>query len=157
MNKRRLCCFYVSDIHLITMLLPYINERINKSTKVITILENDMSGSANKVINAIQGKKSDELLAIDWKNKDLKYLYELDIENKLILISGTDEFIKNANRIINNRGEKCEILDCYEMTQGSDRLEQILDKHEMVVNTTGEKNPNEVFMSYKYKPKSYVI
>ena len=139
MNKRKLCCFYVSDIHLITMLLPYINERINKSTKVITILENDMSGSAKKVINAIQGKKSNELLSIDWKNKDLKYLYEADIKNKLILISGKDEFIDTANKIINERNEKCEILDCYEMMQGNGKLQQILDMHEKVVNTSGEK------------------
>lgn len=148
MNKRKLCCFYVSDVHLITMLLPYINERINKSTKVITILENDMSRSADKVINAIQGKKSNELLSLDWKKKDLKYLYELDIENKLILISGSNEFIENANKIINNREEKCEILDCYEFVQGKENLEKILDKHEMIVNTTGEKYPNEVFFGY---------
>ena len=138
MNKRKMCCFYVSDIHLITMLLPYINERINESTKVITILENDMSGSAKKVINAIQGKKSNELLSIDWKNKDLKYLYEADIENKLILISGKDEFIDTANKIINERNEKCEILDCYEMMQGNEKLVQILDRHEKVVNTSAQ-------------------
>ena len=155
MNKRRLCCFYVSDIHLITMLLPYINERINKSTKVITILENDMSRSADKVINAIQGRKSDELLSIDWKNKDLKYLYETDIEDKLILISGRDEFIKTANKIINERNEKCEILDCYEMMQGNEKLEQILDEHEKVVNTAGEKYPQEIFSGYKQK--SYIM
>ena len=155
MNKRRLCCFYVSDIHLITMLLPYINERINKSTKVITILENDMSRSADKVINAIQGKKSNELLGIDWKNKDLKYLYEADIENKLILISGKDEFINKANKIINERNEKCEILDCYEMMQGNKKLEQILDEHEKVVNTAGEKYPQEIFSGYKQK--SYIM
>ena len=148
MNKRKLCCFYVSDVHLITMLLPYINERINKSTKVITILENDMSRSADKVINAIQGKKSDELLSIDWKNKDLKYLYELDIENKLILIKGKDEFIEKANKIINDRKEKCDILNCYEMMQANESLEKILDKHEKIVNTSGEKYPSEVFFGY---------
>lgn len=157
MNIRKLCCFYVSDIHLITMLLPYINERINKSTKVITILENDMSGSANKVINAIQGRKSDELLSIDWKNKDLKYLYEADIENKLILVNGNDEFIERANQIINERKEKCEILDCYEILQGKEKLEKILDKHEKVVNTTGERNPYDIFPCYKDKQKSYIM
>ena len=63
MNKK-LCCFYVNDIHLITMLLPYINERINESTKIITIFETDMSKSAKRVMDGIQGKKSEELLNI---------------------------------------------------------------------------------------------
>ena len=75
-------------------------------------------------------------------------MYELDIENKLILISGKDEFIENANKIINNRQEKCEILDCYEMMQANENLEKILDNHEKVVNTTGEKYPSEVFLGY---------
>ena len=157
MNIRKLCCFYASDIHLITMLLPYINERINKSTKVITILENDMSKSANKVINAIQGKKSDDLLSIDWKNKDFKYLYEADIENKLILINGNDDFIERANQIISERKEKCEILDCYELLQGKENLEKILDEHEKVVNTIGEKSPYEVFPGYKKIEKSFIV
>ena len=86
MNKKRLCCFYVNDIHLITMLLPYINERINESTEVITIFETDISESANKVIERIQGKKSKELLNIDWKNKSLKYLQGVNFTNKLILV-----------------------------------------------------------------------
>ena len=56
MNKKRLCCFYVNDIHLITMLLPYINERINESTEIITVLESDISKSVKKVMNGIHGK-----------------------------------------------------------------------------------------------------
>ena len=29
----KLCSFYVSDWHLVTMLLPYLNEEINKENK----------------------------------------------------------------------------------------------------------------------------
>lgn len=151
MNKKRLCCFYVNDIHLITMLLPYINERINESTKVITILETDMSRGAEKVIEGIQGKKSEDLLKISWKNKKLSYLYENDIKDKLLVISGKDEFINEANKIITNRKESCTILNCYEMMQGSSRLQEILDEHDKVVNTSGEKYPEEVFTGYTQK------
>ena len=31
----KLCSFYVSDWHLVTMLLPYLNEEINKENKRI--------------------------------------------------------------------------------------------------------------------------
>lgn len=151
MNKKRLCCFYVSDIHLITMLLPYINERINENTKILTILESDMSGSAMKVINSVQGKKSKELLNIDWKKKKLGYLYECDIENKLLLINGDEKFINEANKIINDRKESCKILNCYELIQETTDLQEILDKHDKVVNTSGEKYPFEIFTGYTQK------
>lgn len=151
MNKKRLCCFYVNDIHLITMLLPYINERINESTKVITILETDMSRGAKKVIKGIQGRKSEDLLKISWKNKSLSYLSEADIKDKILIISGKDEFLNEANKIIENRKENCTILNCYEIMQGSSNLQKILDEHDKVVNTSGEKYPEEVFTGYTQK------
>ena len=38
----KLCGFYVSDWHLTTTILPYINSKIDEKTKVITILENNI-------------------------------------------------------------------------------------------------------------------
>ena len=151
MNKEKLCCFYVNDIHLVTMILPYINKRINESTEIITIFETDISTSAKKVIDGIQGKKSKKLLEIDWGRKSLSYLYECDIENKLILINGKDKFINEANKIIKHREENCIALNCYEMMQGSANLQEILDNHNKVVNTSGEHNPEEVFTGYTQK------
>lgn len=151
MNKKRLCSFYVNDIHLITMLLPYINERINESTEIITVLESDISKSVKKVIAGIQGRKSENLLKIDWSNKKVTDLYDMEIRNKLILVYGNDEFINEANKIINDRGENCEILNCYEMMQGGSKLQEILDSHDKVVNTAGEKYPEEVFTGYTQK------
>ncbi len=151
MNKKRLCCFYVNDIHLITMLLPYINERINESTEIITVLESDISKSVKKVMNGIHGKRSESLLKIDWKNKGVDELYNINVQDKLILVYGNDEFIKEANIIISNKNENCEILNCYEMMQGSAKLQEILDKHDKVVNTAGEKYPEELFTGYTKK------
>ena len=151
MNKKKLCCFYVSDIHLITMLLPYINERINESTEILTILETDISKSAKKVIEGIQGKKSKSLLEIDWKDKKLNYLKQANVKDKFILINGSDEFMNEANEIINNKEENCTILNCYEILQGSQKLQEILENHDKVVNTSGEKYPEEVFTGYTQK------
>ena len=103
MNKKKLCCFYVSDIHLVTMLLPYINERINESTKILTILETDMSKSAKRVIDGVQWKKSEALLNLNWKNRNLNFLREADLKDKLILISGSKEFMNEANKMINEK------------------------------------------------------
>ena len=149
MNKKRLCCFYVSDIHLITMLLPYINKRTNESTEIITILETDMTNCAKKVMNGIQGRKTEELLKIDWSKKDLKYLQECDVENKIVLIYGSDAFMEKANEIVNKKKEVCTILNCYEIMQGSTRLREIFEGHDKVVSTAGEKEFEEVFVGYE--------
>lgn len=156
MNKK-LCSFYVNEIHLITMLLPYINERINENTEVITILETDMSRGARKVMERIQGKKSEDLLNINWKKKSLNYLYETEIKDRLFIISGTDEFMNRANQIINERKENCTILNCYEIMQGSSKLQKILDKHDKVVNTSGEKYKEEIFTGYVKKDYGKVM
>ena len=151
MNKKRLCCFYVNDIHLITMLLPYINERIEEGTEVIAISEIDMSGSAQKVMEGVLGKRAKSLEKIDWTAKNVSCLQKCDVKNKLILVSGQDEFISEANKIIDNKKERCTILDCYEIMQGSRRLQEILEAHDSVVNTSGEKRPDEVFTGFMHR------
>ena len=35
MNKKKMCSFFVSEYHLLTMLLPYINEEIVKNKNLI--------------------------------------------------------------------------------------------------------------------------
>ena len=37
-NVKRMCSFYVNDVHLITMLLPYIERKIKGSGKFYTYL-----------------------------------------------------------------------------------------------------------------------
>ncbi len=41
-HVEKLCGFYVSDWHLATTVLPYINSKIEENTKVITFLENNI-------------------------------------------------------------------------------------------------------------------
>ena len=43
----KLCSFYVSDWHLVTMLLPYLNEEINKENKIVTLLETNIKEKAS--------------------------------------------------------------------------------------------------------------
>ena len=49
-NIMKLCSFYVSDWHLVTMLLPYINKKVNEKEKVITVLENDIRNNVEVLI-----------------------------------------------------------------------------------------------------------
>ena len=56
-NIERLCSFYVSDWHLVTMLLPYVNKQINEKANIITILENDIEENMRNSNKKIKLKK----------------------------------------------------------------------------------------------------
>ena len=102
-----------------------------------------------------------KILQINWKNE--KNLEIENIENILknkreqtIVINGKKEYIENANKAIeklvnlNNKNlNNLKILNCYEVMEVSSNFNEILDKHDKVLNTTGEKNIEEVFEGYK--------
>ena len=50
MNKKKFCSFYVSEYHLLTILLPYIDEQIKNNQNVEVVLEEDMIDSVKKYI-----------------------------------------------------------------------------------------------------------
>ena len=41
-RAEKICSFYVSEWHLVTMLLPYINKELNEKANIITVLEKDI-------------------------------------------------------------------------------------------------------------------
>ena len=97
MNKSKFCSFYVSDIHLITMLLPYINEKMKEKKEFITIFETDISESAEKVIKSVSLKRKEEIdfLNIGWKKRNK--IRNLKLNDKYIIVMGSDDFIKRMN------------------------------------------------------------
>ena len=145
MNKSRYCSFYVSDIHLVTMLLPYINEKMKEKKEFITIFEKDISESAKKVIKSLSLKRKDELKLINvgWKNRI--NIENIDIEHKYIKIMGDDKFIKNINLQLENRCEDFVIMNCFEIFQAEKNIDEIIENHEKLINTKGENDIEKIF------------
>ena len=52
-NIEKICSFYVSDWHLVTMLLPYINKQINEKVNIITVLEKDIQENIITILNKL--------------------------------------------------------------------------------------------------------
>ena len=42
---KKMCCFYASEDHLASILLPYINEKTQENQNVVTILEKNIGKS----------------------------------------------------------------------------------------------------------------
>ena len=117
MNNSKFCSFYVSDVHLITMLLPYINEKNKEEKEFITIFEKDISESAEKVIKSINLRKKDELnfLNIGWGNN--KILKNIDVNEKYFIVMGSTEFIRNINKELEKKEGNFIIINCFEVFQ----------------------------------------
>ena len=71
-NIEKLCGFYVSDWHLATMLLPYINRQVDENAKVITILEHDIQENIKTLVQKLNLKNEKEILEIRWTNINSK-------------------------------------------------------------------------------------
>lgn len=166
-STERLCSFYVSEWHLVTMILPYINKELNEKANITTILENDIEDNIKTLIQKLNLKNEKEILGIDWKScQEIKYLelskkFDKLLKNKgttnIIFISGGKEYIDLVNKNIEKwsnknierlKGVKLKIINCYEVTEFNSSIKEILDSHDKVLNTAGEKRIEEVFDGY---------
>ena len=162
----KLCSFYVSDWHLVTMLLPYISKKVNEEAKIATILEKDLKQNIVTLVEKLNLKNREKILSLNWnKNEEIKKtLNELEERQELIiLINGSKKFIERENKklekyfrthILRNR---IKIINCYEITKYEGSVSQILDEHDKILNTSGEKEIFEVFEDYRKEEKKEVV
>ena len=109
MNK--VCGFYVSSVHLVTMILPYLRERLNNKIKFETFFEYNLTENLNNILDKLIINEDDKqkIININWKNtrikkysfieKGLKNLFDNNKEN-ILLISGSQKYIKETNYIL---------------------------------------------------------
>ncbi len=163
----KLCSFYVSDWHLVTMLLPYIHQELEKEANIVTILENSFEENIKIMLSKLRLKNEKEIMKINWNNVNIKNYNEMqnriekiymDQKNiNIVFISGSKEYIKEVHDAIYRQIEELstklkntiiKIVDCYEISEFNGNMKQILDEHDKMLNTTGEKEITEVFDGY---------
>ena len=165
-NIEKICSFYVSDWHLVTMLLPYINKQINEKANIITILENDIEENIKILIKKLNLKNEEKILKLNWKKTNgIKYS---EIEGKLknlkkeqilnvVFINGKKEYIditnKNIEKFLSENKNKykninIKVINCFEVSEFNINMQEILHNHDKILNTSGEKEINEVFEGY---------
>ena len=99
-NLIKLCSFYVSDWHLVTMLLPYINQKINEQAKIATFLEKDIEENVITLVEKLNLKNKEKILNLNWKNREeIKNIFNNIEENKeiIIIINGNKNYIERQN------------------------------------------------------------
>ena len=134
-NKRleKTCCFYLSDLHLEMILVPYINERIEEEITIIT--NKDLKETLQILISKMNLKEEnkEKILNLGWDGNDkIK-------ENSNIIIIGSREYINNKNEELKNKNA-ISVLDCYDFEEVKDNVNSIVEEYENSLNTLGKNN-----------------
>lgn len=135
MKKRNFCSFYVSEYHLLTILLPYINEQITNSKNVELILENDMIDYVKKYLKRSEIDNMSKIVKLGWKKCKNENI-EIDGNTDIIVVCGCKMFIENANKFVCNSKNVKEIINCYNL-ESLDDLNGIVKEHDFVLRTNG--------------------
>ena len=136
MNNQKICSFYISEFHLLTILLPYINEKIVEQKEIAVILQNDISKNVKTYLKNVRNLNLDneKIIDIGWKkNEDIN-----NIDGKDIIIIGDKKYIDKMNSKIDENNNVGEILNCYKISD-MDRIDMVLEKHNKVLKTEGKK------------------
>lgn len=128
---KRMCSFYVSDFHLEMIILPYIAEKIKENKKIRIITESSLEESMKVLLSKMNIKNKEEILNIDWKNN---HLDEIE-DDTIVIVNGTEKFIKQKNDILNTSNKKLEIVNCFKFEEVKDKMEGIVNEHERVINS----------------------
>lgn len=165
-NLTKLCSFYVSDWHLVTMLLPYINKKINEEAKIATILEKDLQDNIVKLVEKLNIKNKEKILSLNWNkeyDKERIFSNNNDYNDKIIIVNGSKDFIEKKNKKIHNYlnthkiNGKIKIINCYEIVNYDGSITDILNQHDKVLNTSGEREIEDIFKGYNNKVKDRKI
>ena len=162
----KICNFYVSDWHLVTMILPYINQKVNEEAKITTILEKDLEQNIKTLLEKLNLENKQKILEINWNHNEeiKKALNGLKKEQELIIfINGNKEFIDRQNMKIAKyfnthiMTNDIKIINCYEIVEFQGSITEILDNHDKILNTSGEKEITDIFEDYKRKEEKQAM
>lgn len=151
-NLKSICSFYASEWHLVTMLLPNLDQKINKGVKVTTILEKDLTKEMETLLTKLHLEDKKEIINIGWQKSNLEDIKQAVQNNDCDYNKWNKRIIEKAREEIENNlleNKIIEIIDCYDIEDCKYGIKDILDKHDKILNTSGEKNKEEYITTIK--------
>ena len=148
-EAQRYCSLYVNDMHLIVMLIPYIERELEKKEKIITILENDLENEIDTIVKKVNlgREKKNKIKRINWKKNLLSKEQIGEIKGETILIKGSYEFIQSVNEVLKTEDNR--VIDCYDIDTFEQNSRTILEQHNAILNTSGIRKISDIFQINK--------
>ncbi len=134
MNKIKLCCFTVNYTHSCIISNNFISNEL-KDVKVIYINEKSEKKKIKNIIKRFYSKMNDTTFYTEWLNEEVINDYEN--EKFVFVISGKEKFIEGVNEYLKFNQFNGYIINCYEVFDSSIKMEEIMDRHDYFINTTG--------------------
>lgn len=150
---QKVCGFYVNDWHFTTMILPYMKRQIEGNKRVITFFQNTIQSNIKEMLSKMNLNKNfeEKILKTNWnkaiciKQEEIEQNLEIVEENTKtidILVKGDNEFIETINQKIEkaiqnlNLEKQVTMINFYDLSN-NDKIDQITEKHEYIMNTAG--------------------
>lgn len=141
-TKEKVCCFFASDYHFEMIALPYINTNMDNNKNVKIFSQNDLEKTVNTLVSKINLKddRKEDILNLDWSKKDnLDSVGTID-ENSVVFIKGEEDYINRVNqKLKENNLDNIKVINCYEIDEVKDHVDNIMEKYDRILNTEGEK------------------
>lgn len=155
---RKTYSVYASDMHLATMIFPFINKEMENGAIIKPILEKGISENIIKITKNV-GLNPDlkkQINSIDWEQTNIKKIKQtlndmellLEQSNKIhIIILGTNEFIEKVNELIDiwakvnlegiaKKESLINIINCYSF-EDNKQIKEIVRNHQFLLKTMG--------------------
>lgn len=148
MLEDKICGFNVNEFHLVTMIMPYIYEKINEGKTISTFFEKDVQEIYNKVLNINEKfwKNKEKLDEIDWRKTEINNISEkFNKEVDVVIVAGKKEFIEKINRLVINFHTKFTLVNCFEIDDFNKNLENIVKKYDKILCTKGVREIKELY------------
>ena len=134
--------------------LPYIDKRIEKKDEIIILTENNLENTMKTLLEKINLKedKKNKILNLNWNNDDLqkfKLIKEKMKQDKdiIIFVKGKENYIHNINQNIEKwitKENKVKIIDCYDIREVQENLDDIMEQYQRVLKVVGEKEIEKI-------------
>lgn len=134
-EKKKVCSFFVSEYHLLTILLPYINEKIVENKKVELMIEKDMLEKAKLYFKNVSEFENYKYLKLGWKKSKVEDA-ALKVANVVIVI-GREGYVEKTNEILDKNNKVEEIINCYNI-ETLVNLSEIIERHDFILKTEGK-------------------
>lgn len=141
-TKESSCAFYASDYHFEMIILPYINKKLQEDKNIYVFTQNNLEQTINILVEKVNLKNNvkENILNINWKNEDNNKYDKLikDNKEKIVFIKGNEEYIEKINNNLNQikKDKKIEIVDCYNVEEVQNKIENISKKYKNILVTS---------------------
>lgn len=141
-TKENLCAFYASDYHFEMIILPYINKKLQEDKNIYVFTQNNLEETINVLVEKVNLKNNvkENILNINWKDEDNNKYDKLinDNKEKIVFVKGNEEYIEKINNSLSQikKDKKIEIVDCYNVEEVQNKIENISKKYKNILVTS---------------------